>query len=187
MGRLCKSFGRTAGTLLWLIFCGVLLNCAKKPLQLLLAMMIHEISHIICGILLGGRLPRVEINMVGLRLSYSGIYSCGKRIAVSLSGPIVSILMGLFHYFGTEFSLYSLSLGIINLLPISALDGGCALRVLAFNYLMPARAERVCKVVSVLSTLILFAVNCAVQLRYSANLSLAALTIFLTVTVLGRE
>ncbi len=55
------------------------------------------------------------------------------------------------------------------------------------KFMMPAAAYHFCRAVSIVTVFILLAVNCAVQLKSKTNISLAVATVFLAVSVIGRE
>ena len=170
-----------------LIFLGFLLIQAEKPLSLLSAILIHEAAHLLTALIFTRELPRLSISGAGLRLSYSGLGKTAEQITVSAAGPVASILTGLVFYNKAVFSLYSLGLGMINLLPISVLDGGGILRAMTEKLFMPQTAFAVCRTASIITTLLIFALNCVVQLKYGTNLSLAVISVFLTLSVLGKE
>ena len=146
----------------------------------------HEVGHVLAALFLWKELPCFEITAGGFRLTYLGGGDLFGRLAVSAAGPLVNIAWGLLAGDGL-FAVYSVFLGIINLLPVSALDGGGIFKAVCEKLFSPSAAYYVCRTVSVITTLVMFALNCAVQLRYGTNLSLAAVTVFLTVSVLGSE
>ncbi len=170
-----------------LILLDFLLFQAEKPLQLAAAMLCHEAGHVLTALIFTRELPRLSINGAGIKLSYIGLVSASHQITVSAAGPFFSVLFGIiFHHIGM-FPLYSISLGLINLLPVSCLDGGGMLRAASEKLFMPRTAIAMCRSLSVITTLLIFALNCAVQLKFGTNLSLAVISIFLTVSVLGRD
>ena len=186
MGRACTSNTKDHFSLAWLICHIILLFWAKSPLSLLAAIVCHEAGHVLCGAF-WGEIPHLEINGGGLRLCYLQQGSVLRRVSVSLAGPAVNIIAALALQEYEAFYLYSMALGIINLMPVSCLDGGSILRAICYRYLSDSVAYSLCRCISVISTLVIFALNCAVQLRYTTNLSLAAVSVYLTVTVLGRD
>ncbi len=141
----------------------------------------------LCALLLSGELPAVSVNGGGIRLIYVSLHTPLRRAAVSLAGPAASLASALFLYRWESFSLYSAALGAINLFPVSVLDGGNILRAVCEGTLKSSLARGICRCSSVVSILVIFAFNCAVQLKYGTNLSLAAVTVYMTVSVLGKD
>ena len=95
--------------------------------------LIHELAHLIVGILIGGKPQKMTISMFGISIEF---YSYGKSKTISklfffFIGPLVNIIIGYCSYrympdidekiliVYTNFAL-----GIFNLFPILPLDGG---------------------------------------------------------------
>ena len=170
-----------------LIILAFLLFQAENPLNLVIAILCHEAAHLICALFFTRELPLFTLSLAGFKISYIGINGCSQQVTVCAAGPFANILSGLILYKSGTFSLYSLGLGIINLLPISILDGGNILRALCEKIFLPATAYTICRAASVATTLALFALNCVIQLKCGTNLSLAVISVFLTVSVIGRD
>ena len=187
MGQPGKGVRKSCYAFLRIAFSVFLVFSAKSPLSLVAAAVIHEAGHILCGVIIGGQLPSLEITPGGMRLRYTALPTRWARVAVSLAGPVLSLALAMLNREHHMFSMYSLSLGTVNLLPISALDGGNALWAVCEGFTKQYVCYRVCKYISVITTLLLFGFNCAIQLKYGTNLSLAVVSVFLTVSILGKE
>ncbi len=103
------------------------------------SMALHELGHIICLRLWGGRVALVRLSCVGveLRQAAGGPRSRLARAAVALAGPLASVSAAflasrLAERWAALYLLAGLSLGhgLFNLLPFPALDGGRALEAL---------------------------------------------------------
>lgn len=93
----------------------------------------HELAHLFCGILIGGKPKSICINPLGISLEF---YSYGKdkslnRILLFLSGPLINFIFAIiFMKFNLipEYNLKiiytNLALGLFNLIPVIPLDGG---------------------------------------------------------------
>lgn len=111
--------------------------------------LIHELGHIIAGILLGLKPSSLEIMPFGLRVSFDvkpknynkkvrrGTLLTIKKLIIVMMGPITNFIFAIIYYiydidfFGIsrEFVVYSnILIGVFNLIPIYPLDGGRILK-----------------------------------------------------------
>lgn len=114
-----------------------LLNNIDTYLIFLLFVFIHELAHLFCGILIGGKPRKLYLNPLGVSLEF---YSYGKKssfynICFFLAGPVVNLIIALFfskinynEYYKTKIIYTNLALCIFNLIPIIPLDGGKILK-----------------------------------------------------------
>lgn len=120
-----------------------LTNQLKLYIILMIFACLHEIGHIIIGMLLGFKLQLFEIKPIGFSVSFNNpIKDYNKRICKSsivelkkifiyVSGPILNFLFAIvFFYTNIEDNLkiqiiyINLILAIVNMIPIYPLDGG---------------------------------------------------------------
>lgn len=99
----------------------------------LIFVIIHEMSHLICGIIIGGKPKTMCFNPLGLSLEF---YSYGKdnylhRIILFLAGPLINFVIAIIfaNYdilpkYNEKIIYTNFALGFFNLLPIIPLDGG---------------------------------------------------------------
>lgn len=104
--------------------------------------------------------------------------------AVHLGGAAAGIFCAILGYlfFGTGSAFFcgvSLILSVINLIPVSGLDGGGALSCILSEFLLPDTVWRVTRWVSGVSLLILWGAVVWIELRVGANFGLLAFVIFL--------
>lgn len=164
------------------------------PVLLLLAVLLHECGHLLCAFILQWRRPAVHLGPAGIALRYTGIHPPWQEVLVCMAGPAANFAAAVFCLWRSTtaaegagcrlFFLYCIGLGVINLLPIQGLDGGGILGGLCALLFMPDRAYQICRMGSLLSVLLLWAVNMYVQMKIGFNLSLFAVSLYLTVTVL---
>ena len=102
-------------------------------LFLLLFVTIHEMSHCIMAVLLGAKLKQILITPIGERaiLNHLERLSLGKRLAIHIAGPVVSLMLGWAcfllakeHSMRMEYALMNWVIGGFNLLPFFPMDGG---------------------------------------------------------------
>ena len=145
-----------------------------------LAALVHEFGHLIAIWGFGGTVRSVSISFLGAKIEYSrGRQSYIAEAIVALAGPMCNLLLAyLFAQFGTSggdalfFAGANLLLGLFNLLPISALDGGRALYFFCARLFGIDTAETIGEKVSTFCAAALFLFGIWVFLVSGWNLSL---------------
>ena len=196
-GRCVRIYGLSMAGILF--FTAALLLC-PAPGLLLLAVLLHEGGHLLCALLLGWRRPSIHLGPAGVALRYEGIHPPWQEVLVCLSGPManfVTVVLCCWLLYSANAEgrvllcrtllFYCAGLGVVNLLPIHGMDGGGILEGICEQLFLPDRAYRICRAGSILSVLLLWGVNLYIQMKIGFNLSLFAVSLYLTVTVLpGR-
>ena len=112
--------------ILWL--CLLFYRKAAILLPFLSAAAVHELGH-----LLALRLRRHPVSSVTLSFSgavmETGLLSYRDELLAAAAGPLTSLAAGFFLPLWPEFGLYSVILGLFNLLPLPGLDGGRMVRI----------------------------------------------------------
>ncbi len=117
-----------------------------------LAALVHEAGHLSAVRLRGGRVRRIRLTGCGAELEYAGAPGYADDIIVALAGPAASALLAgagvwvyersLFAFFADLTAVSAIYCGL-NMLPLSALDGGRALYAALSGTAGPAAADRV--------------------------------------------
>ena len=142
----------------------------------LMAATIHELGHLWAARQLGISFSEMAITPFGATLtptSYLGSYT--DEILVAAAGPFVNLLSALIIWplhvgalsFFRFFTLASLFLGLLNLLPVSGFDGG---RIL--SCLFPHASKHVLALTSFLTLFFLWSFSVYLLLRVGNSLSL---------------
>lgn len=95
---------------------------------------LHELGHIAALRLTGRELRCVELSFFGIRITSAPAADIKRGAAVLLSGPAVNLLLYAFLRAADccgRTAVLSLAAGLFNLLPLSSLDGGALLDMLA--------------------------------------------------------
>lgn len=133
---MCLRFGRISITGGFVVMAAlvVLFDANGLVPLVLFAAFTHEMGHIAAIWVLGGRVLRLHLGLVGLRIDYEGRQvGYPGEIAIALLGPVANLVLAygasfLGRYTGNEtfFFLAGVSLGasLFNLLPVYQLDGG---------------------------------------------------------------
>ncbi|MDD7676210.1 MAG: hypothetical protein PUJ09_06220 [Eubacteriales bacterium] len=152
-----------------------------------IAAAVHETGHIVAALILRMRLDSFSLGLLGARLGLSlPLYSYRKELLLSLSGPVSNIVTGgaaIYIYnvcraadSGPEpllfFSVASMFLAGLNLLPVQSFDGGRIFMCLAAPVMGIFTAERVLRILSFSCILLLWGTSVYLMLRIGSSLAL---------------
>ena len=136
----------------------------------------HEAGHLLALRLAGARVECVRLTAFGAEILADTRYLPYLReILCTLAGPAVNLALAVLLARAAQNNLaagVNLVLGVFNLLPVPALDGGRVLHLLVSWGWDPMAADRVCRWVGVSCALLLTAAALAVTVRYHAGLFL---------------
>ena len=175
--------------LVWAYFSGQLLSV----LCVFCVAVLHEAGHGIAALLSGYELGAVRILPFGvnLKLAEEHFRSPRDEMMVAAAGPAVNLLLlliGLLFSYATDFQItfyiYSnIFMLLINLLPIVPLDGGRILRACLHTEFDGVVAEKVMRVISVLSTMVILIAGVVLLYKTKMNYSLMIAALFLLSTL----
>lgn len=161
----------------------------RELLLFAVSIIIHEIGHIIAALILGIPVTSFDIRALGgvftFDFSRSGYV---KESIVHFSGPFFGLLVLCLAYllYGERayfFAGVSVSLSLVNLLPIEGFDGGGIIRSILSLFLLPDTVWRICRVASVIGVIALWMAVIWVELRVDGNLGLM---VFVVGIMLGQ-
>ncbi len=168
---------------LFLLSFAFMLGDGDKYASILAAALIHELGHMIAAAILGVKMRLCRAGMAGVSLKYDfSVISHGREAFVCLAGPAVGIAVFFFGYKnGTPsyFAAASLGLTVFNLLPISFLDGGCALSAVLSAFFPPDKVWYIGRILSVTFTILLWVTAVLMMLRMGGDLSVMAAAVYL--------
>lgn len=156
----------------------------------LLASFLHEGGHIL-ALLLCGRCPQeVAVGVCGIRLvPDTRPLGYGRQALVLLAGPVVNLLTAVLlvalHSAPVAVAAHLL-LGLFNLLPVEALDGGQCLRCLLAARFRDECASRAVRAISIV-VLLPLATAGFFLLFQGGNATLLAVSVYLTVRLFSHE
>lgn len=178
-------------TLLYFAFC-LLVSHEMTVVAIFCAVLVHELTHLILLRVEGGKVTSLSITPMGLSIGRVGLLSHWREILLSLSAPLVNLLLALLYTFLDLNSCSieaNLGLGLLNLLPICPLDGGMALSSFLSIYFDGAKTQRIMSFLSMIGLLLFWVLSVAIALVANGNLSMLLLSsgLFLSTADFGNS
>lgn len=148
----------------------------------------HELGHLAAIWAAGGQVSRLRLTAVGAELRLEGTLSYGRELLCALAGPLVNLLLALeaARLGAVVFAGLNLVLGLFNLLPVSALDGGRALSCLTALLLGPERARQLLVCIDTVLAAALLACGSAV-LETGGSVTLLLVAVWMLCGYLGQR
>lgn len=173
-----------------LLFTMMSISGSPHPYMLIIAYLIHELGHLFFAFLVGAKIEKFKLSTLHLSLSYDcSKITYGKEILVCLGGIIFNLITAgiiwLIPAFCGEacqfFVICNLSLALMNLYPVSILDGAGALKALMLIKLRQDLAEKISNTVSIIAVFVMWLLSIYLQLAFSSNLSLFFISVLLLI------
>lgn len=180
-------------------------NQMKIYLIIMFFCLIHELGHILVGIVLKMKINQLEIMPCGLTVSFKnniddfnikikkGNLSDFKLLLVSMAGPLVSlILIILYTYFDPAYiskqdAIYSnILILLFNLLPIYPLDGGRIINSILNIFYSNEQTKILNNIISN-TAMIFFTVFSSILVFYLKNIAIFIICIFLWIITLQEN
>ncbi len=150
-----------------------------------IAVIIHEAGHLLAAYCLHVPIVSFSLKPIGASLTFdfSGA-SYTSEAVIHFFGPFFGFISAVIAYavFGHSafyFCGISVVLAALNLIPISGFDGGAILMSLLSVFFMPDVVWRICRALSFVFLIILWACVLWIELRIGANFSLLAYVLFI--------
>lgn len=182
-----------------LILLFLITNQIKIYAMIMLFAIIHELGHLIAGILLGMKPEKIEIKVFGVSISFDvkkedynikikkGNLLEVKKIFVALAGPLTNVFIMIIFisnifdisYYDKILIIFSnMTLILFNILPIYPLDGGRILKGVFYILKGKYKAEEYIYHISYITLIILTAIS-SITLLYFKNIAIFIAIIFL--------
>lgn len=167
-------------------FAVLLLSDTPYLLPMLFAVLLHELGHLLCAVILKIRIRRFNMSMLGARFETEGKLSYTDEFLLAMAGPLFGSLGFLLTVryalkyssvpfcadFLLPFSMISLELTLFNLIPLSTLDGGRMLESLLCKTFSLDVANRILKITSFLTLFCLWLFSVYMLLKITSGLSM---------------
>lgn len=117
---------------------------------------LHEMGHFFALLCAKAQPKSVEISAFGIHMELPLNLSTAKKCAVLMAGFAVNFILGavLFYHENVIGGYINLFIGIFTAMPLAATDGGAVLKTV-LEYIMPEKAGKITKTVSLLFTALL--------------------------------
>ncbi len=175
-----------------ILFTLLSVSSSQYPLILVLCYAIHEGGHLFFAKVCGVKMRKFQMKLFRLRLSYDfdGV-SYMKELIISLGGIafnlIFLVLPLIFRLRMSEaigfYILCNASLALMNIYPVSSLDGGRVLRCLLLLIFQEERAIKIYNFISAFAVGALWIFSIYLQLVFNSNVSLFFISVFLLVQI----
>ena len=172
---------------------------------MILFAIIHELGHLVAGILLGFKPEKLELIPVGLTVSFrinladinkkilKGSFLTLKQIIVALAGPITNIIIVIMISM-TKMDMVlkmliiyiNLIIAIFNLLPIYPLDGGRILKGILHILKGKEKSEKLIYNISIVVTLVLTTIA-SIAILYVRNIAIFIIIIYIWYIVIKES
>ena len=168
---------------------------------------IHEIGHMVCGILLGFKPDLLEIMPFGLSIGFEGkVDNYNKKIGktsiltlkkmiIAFAGPLTNITIAaifmmlpvnIFNILQEEIIYANILIGIFNLIPIYPLDGGRILKDIVSIFIGNRKSYSLINKISYIVVVIFTAIG-SILILYIKNLSILFVLAYLWYLVIREN
>ena len=191
------------------IFAFIIIFIITRQIEIYTVMLIfaiiHELSHMLVGIMLGFKPEKIELNPLGLSLAFKPNYDDYnlkirnanafeiKKIIVALAGPIsnlaIATLVGIFaspSIMVNTIFYANLLIAMFNLLPVFPLDGGRVLKGILHIIYGKWKAKKLVNDISFAVTVVLTAIS-SIAVFYYKNFAIVAIIAYLWIIVLKAD
>ena len=188
-GEEMDTLGEKLGFIAFL-FAMMSISSSPHPILLIACYGIHEGGHFIAAKLTGAKMKSFRAGFFRLCLSYDcshisyagELLVCAGGIIVNLSCALLSLIFGINRTEnGSFFIICNLSLAIMNIYPISILDGGGILRCLFLMLFDEEKARKTSAFISFLFAFLMWLGAVYLQLVFDSNISLFLISVFLLI------
>lgn len=170
----------------------MLLYNRQATLIMLTLSFLHEAGHVAALVLLGGKVNCLRLSAFGMvMVPVCNELSFYQESLFILAGPSVNLIIAVVLLpFSCatvqQISALSMLLGLFNLLPISALDGGKALWYFLQMHFREAAVTKAIRVVSVITLCLLGVFGLFLLYQNHYNFSVLLIVVYLTILLINK-
>jgi stage IV sporulation protein FB len=153
-----------------------------------LASVLHEIGHLLVLLILHQPIESVKISVFDIKIKSNYHLSFKGQFALILSGVVFNFLLSLiFFKIIPLFAYANLFIGIFNIMPVSTLDGGQALKLLLNRFINEKKSVIIINIITVIIALPVFTLGILILIKTGYNFSFLALGVYLILTVIYNK
>lgn len=153
-----------------------------------LSSLLHEIGHLIPLVLFHQKIDKIEFSVFDVKIKSQYRLSFSKELTIVLSGVGFNFLLfGVFIKIIPIFAYTNLFIGLFNILPVSTLDGGQALKIILNKFFTQHITEIVINILTVIFAMPIFTLGIIVLINTGYNFSFLFLGIYLILTVVYNK
>ena len=187
----------------------IFLFCITSQIQMYLILLffafIHEMGHLVIGIVLGFKAKEIKIRPIGVELKFKEKYEENakpilkgstiqiRKILIATSGPITNFIIIIIseiffkEFKNIEYIIYSnFLIAIFNMLPIYPLDGGRILKEILHIFLGGKKGKiytyKISKIIVIVLTIFV-----SIAILYVRNIALIIIIIYLWIIVIEER
>lgn len=179
-----------------ILFTMMSISSSPHPFVLIISYIIHELGHLICAKICGVGMSKFKVGSFHLSISYDcssvsyqrELLVCAGGVLFNFTVAFLSFLLGVTKNETSYFFITcNLSLAIMNLYPISTLDGGGIVKCVTMLVFSESIAMKISKAVSFVAVFILWLCAVYLQLVFNSNISLFFISVFLLIELCFSE
>lgn len=163
--------------------------------------LIHEVAHMICGLILGFKTDTLRIVPFGFAIEFKPIIDdynkkilksnmiSVKKVIIALAGPLINfiiVIIGLLFNFNNEIIYANFLIFIFNLIPIYPLDGGRIIKNILKIFLGNRKANIYINTVSNLVIVLLTIISSVLIMIYK-NIAILFILIVLWAMIINEN
>ena len=179
----------------WFFIVWILSEPYITTMVIIVAAFLHEAGHLTVSRLCKVKVSTITIYPLGADIHLSGAVSYRDNMLISIAGPMMNIITFIFLqiisvslnepycFIADQLSASSISLAVINLLPVKGFDGANILGCMSMIIFPENMALLLQKITSCITLTVLWIVSLYLLLTVSSGISLFALCAFLFSTV----
>lgn len=186
--------------ILGIMFLFIITNQIEIYVLIMLFTLIHELSHLICGICMGFSPKEIKIMPLGFSIYFKTlprdynkkIYKSNllniKKLIIAICGPLSNFIIAIIaYYMKNEIITYiNILIGGFNLIPIYPMDGGRILKYILNLKIEKHKAEDIVNNISNFTVSIL--TMCAsIGILYYKNMAILFMIIYLWILVVNEN
>ena len=164
----------------------VLLDFSPFIYIILISAAIHECGHIAAMMICGVKIDKITVYPFGADIRVKPrMMSYKQELLIKSAGILVNLIAALccLPFQAVFFLFTNITLALLNMMPITSLDGGDILEIILSMFLYPTRAAKIMKTVSFIFIVILWVIAVYVLFYTNYNFSLFIICVYLFVSI----